>query len=266
MPSNRITISIRGAQSADGAVHLEDFLGELDAARLALIEFDKQSSKTRKRTLWFKIVKLSYASPATVVLEAAPLKGAAGNAAGVISTYMAGIKAVSGGRIPDEMSQDVVQALRRIGKQASRRIAEVEYSSNGEAVSVTRGLDAVIETALGPDEVVHGSIAGMLEMINIHNDLNRFTVYPPAGPTKVECKFAPAQMTEAIQGVGRHVRVIGRLRYKARDKFPYAVDVDGIEVYPRDEELPSFADLRGAAPGITGELSVEEFLDRMRRD
>ncbi|MCX6841288.1 MAG: hypothetical protein NTX53_03250 [candidate division WOR-3 bacterium] len=266
MASNRISISITAAASAGDAVQLEDFLGELDAAKHALIELDKQKSGTGKRTLTYNIVKLSYASPATVVLEAVPLRYRKGNPAAVVGSYISGMKAIKAGHIPEELGQDVVLALRRIGKQASRRIGEVVYSSNGESVQVTKGLDAMIEAILGPDEVVQGSMTGMLEMINIHNDANRFTIYPPAGPSRVDCRFRAAQTAKAIQGVGHNVCVKGQLRYKARDRFPYAVDVEDVEIYPPDNELPTLSDLRGAAPDITGNLTVEEFIERLRGD
>lgn len=117
---------------------------------------------------------------------------------------------------------------------------------------------------LGPDEVTQGSISGMLELINIHASANTFRIYPIVGPKKVDCHFNKDKLDKAISGINHYVDVSGSLRRKSKDKFPYAMDVIEIEIYPDERELPSIFDLRGIAPNATGDIKSEDFVRRIR--
>ena len=105
----------------------------------------------------------------------------------------------------------------------------------------------------------------MLEQINIHDGANVFSIYPEIGPSRVQCHFGPSLFDKAISAVGERVSVSGTFKYKPEENFPYAVDVDDIDIYPREDELPTFDDLRGIAPDATGDILSEDFI-AVRRD
>jgi len=111
---------------------------------------------------------------------------------------------------------------------------------------------------------VHGSVAGTLEVINIHARENTFRIYPIVGAKKVDCHFRSEQLNNAIAGINRYVNVTGCLRYKRRDKFPYAINDAEVEVYPDEQELPSIFDLKGVAPDAAGSLKSEDFVKKLR--
>ncbi len=73
-------------------------------------------------------------------------------------------------------------------------------------------------------------------------------------------------MNNAIAGINHYVNVKGALRYKRRDKFPYAVNDAEIEVYPDEQKLPSIFDLKGIAPDATGDLKSEDFVRKLRHE
>jgi hypothetical protein len=99
--------------------------------------------------------------------------------------------------------------------------------------------------------------------VNLHNT-HRFYIYPPVGPKQIECDFAPELRGRVKEGLDSYVRVFGKLRYKWLSPFPYAVNVTELEVYPPEDELPTIMNLKGIVPGLTGGLSSEEFVEKIR--
>lgn len=116
---------------------------------------------------------------------------------------------------------------------------------------------------IGPDEIVEGSLTGMLEWLNIHNNNNTFHIYPITGPTKVNCHFTKEWRDTVINGIDKNVTVYGELRYKKRENFPYAVNVRHIEIHPDDSELPTLGSLRGMMVNQTG-LGAADFIRSLR--
>lgn len=92
----------------------------------------------------------------------------------------------------------------------------------------------------------------------------RFRIEPSVGET-AQCVFPAGKEREFRSALGRKVRATGELTYPAGSDFPRSIKVETVEILPEDDELPSLSDLRGIAPGITGDLSSEEFV-RMLRD
>jgi hypothetical protein len=101
-----------------------------------------------------------------------------------------------------------------------------------------------VEKIIGPDQVVEGSITGVLLAINLHNT-TRFEIYPAVGPAKVSCSFPPELRKRVIDGIDHNVRVVGRLRYKHWAPFPHAITAEDIDVYPPADTLPTLESLYG---------------------
>jgi hypothetical protein len=149
-------------------------------------------------------------------------------------------------------------------KEISASFFLVSIATNSDKVEVEQSLESEIDTIVGPDEIVQGSVAGTLELINIHARVNTFRIYPIIGASKVDCHFRSDQLNNAIAGINHYVNVTGALRYKRRDKFPYAINDAEVEVYPEEQELPSIFDLKGVAPDATGSLKSEDFVRKLR--
>jgi len=114
------------------------------------------------------------------------------------------------------------------------------------------------------EEEVRGSISGRVEYINFHGRSHVFNIYPSVGPTKIKCTFPKRLRGTAIDAVNKYVTVLGKIKYKARTQFPLEIDVDEIKIRKHNKIFPKLADLKGIEPDMTGDLSAEDFVRKMR--
>jgi hypothetical protein len=125
-------------------------------------------------------------------------------------------------------------------------------------------LKASIDKILGTDITSAGSLTGFLEAVNVHKE-NKFFIYPPVGPKKVECVFKHDELFEKVrEGIEKYVNVVGTLFYKSKGLHPYKIRVEKIEIYPPENKLPSLMSLRGIAPGLTGGKDSVAFVREQR--
>jgi hypothetical protein len=54
------------------------------------------------------------------------------------------------------------------------------------------------------------------------------------------------------------------LQFKSWDKHPYAIDAQSIDVHAPDSELPTFNDLKGIAPDLTGDVRSSDWVRKIR--
>lgn len=277
MSYRRITIQIKGDPSDNDKLRLQDFISQLEAIRNGLIHLESEVADTGTSPIRYQVVDLTHQSPATVVLDLIPPRKGRDITAFVADNFIERIKHIQNGAIPENVASDMLDPYRRIGprfqkprkaqkKPFERYLTLVSIATESDKVDITESLEPEIEKLVGPDEIEYGSIAGDLELINIHANVNTFRIYPVIGAKKVDCHFRKTDLQKAIAGIGRYVEVQGELRYKRRDKFPYAVNATTIEIFPEEKDLPSILDLKGIAPKATDDMTSEEFVRRLRND
>jgi hypothetical protein len=264
MEQNSFKIQITGAFEDNEHVRLTDFIEQLNAIKETLNELDKKLSKTSTTTVDYKIVDLSHSSPSSVVLEAIPLDPNNNNTVQIIDRFFEGIEKINSGTAPEDFDSNMLERFGKIGKSYKRRINRVMFFRNSTSVQIGETFEAKIKQIVGEDKLYDGSVEGTLEMINLHRGVNKFNIYPIIGVQKITCHFPNKLLKDAISSVGRYINVTGKLIYKERDKFPYKIDVQSIEIYPEENELPNIFDLRGIAPDMIGNISSEEFVRRGR--
>ena len=110
------------------------------------------------------------------------------------------------------------------------------------------------------------SVRGMLESLNVHNDINKFYIYPSIGSNRIECKFDENMFDKIKQGLKHYVNVKGKVFYKSISKYPYKIVADAIDIYPPENELSKLSELRGIEPGLTGDMTTEEFIRSIREE
>ncbi len=265
MAFKRITIQLKGDPSDDEHLRLSDFISQLEAIRGALNRVEEHITDSDKRSVYYRVVDLRHTSPATIVLDAVPTDDSKDDLTSlVVDKFVGGIKLIKQGISPPGFTYDVLESFKKIAEPLRKRVSELSITTDGEAVEVTKEIEADIEKIVGPDEITRGSVSGTLEYFNVHAGANLFRIYPVIGPKKVECHFPTDLLSKALAGVTKYVNVEGELRYKRNEPFAYAITVRDIEIFPDDEQLPSILDLRGIAPHATGNLTSEEFVRSIR--
>ncbi len=257
-----ITLTMQGLRDDDDYVRLPVFVSQLQTLTRILGKIDRRVSVSRANH--FRVVDLSQESPAAVVLEVCRDNKTIDTRGSLVSEFNRTAVGVSQGE-PEILDRPLLQDFRNLALPVGEKISAASIKADGVVVDLTEEFAKIIELSLAGEEWASGSIEGVLEQINIHDGANVFSIYPEIGPSKVQCRFGSSLVDKAIAAVGERVAVSGMFKYKPEDNFPYTVDVDDIDIYPREDELPTFDDLRGIAPDATGDELSEDFI-AVRRD
>lgn len=266
MPSRRISLSMEGPPSEDGHVRVDAFLREIQATISALGELDRQLSGHGRGTTYYRIVDLRHSSPATVVLEACPTGRGDDYSNEIMPRFFSSVRAVTENTEPERVGVPFLEDIKQMVFPIGRGLSSLSLSMNGARIVLGEDIGRRIDALLAPEEFYPGWLRGMLEYINIHEGKNVFRIYPDIGAVRVTCTFPQELANAAVSAIGRFVEVRGTVASKALARYPHAIAATEIEVMPTEDELPTLADLGGMAPDITGGLSSEEFVERVRNE
>jgi hypothetical protein len=264
MQTETLKLRLRGSAHDDEHVRLNAFIVQLSALLTALNRTECMVSGGEGTTLHYRVTDLSHHSPATVTVDAVGPEHSNELPSKVINTLFGGLKMLMDhGEAPPEFDRSTLEAYRGLAAPLQRQISSLTIIVGGAECEISPRLSRSIDKVLGPDVLAKGSLKGELESINIHNTQS-FAIYPLLGPKKVTCQFSEELFRNVQSALGQHVIAHGTLKYKARDPFPYAMEVSDLEIPPPTSELPSFWDLYGAAPDATGNMDSVSFVRRLR--
>lgn len=263
MKEDRITLVIEGLPEDAGRVRFNTFVSQVQRLSGALAKLDRDAAPGKQHT-YFEIVELSYASPIRVSLEPQPVAKHPYMGAVVLESLRQLTSALENGHDLSQVDAELLEDIRGLAKPVGKSVKSVALVFDGKTLDLTPGVAAKVETALAVDEECDGALDGMLEQINVHLGANTFHIYPAIGPRKVSCTFPAALYEDAVAGVGKRVEVSGVLRYRANTPFPHQIVVRGIDIFPPEDQLPDWEDLRGRAPNATGGLTSEAFVRELR--
>lgn len=259
----RFRLIINGLPKDDGKIKFSDFLGRLQNWISALRKIDREVSNGINANN-FIITALSYTSPALVEVEPYQQDKELDTRIALSERFEHYIKNIQQETIPPDINYDVLEDIQQIVKPVGKTIESVSLGTNGNDYELSKKTLKFIEYNLAGIDQCVGTIEGDLDQINIHRGINIFYIYPIIGPHKVKCHF-PTNLTEdAKAAIGCQVSVSGTLKYRSKADFPHEIDVNEMEIFPKEDELPTLEDFRGLAPAITGKLSSEEFIRRQR--
>ena len=248
MAARIITIQIQGAPEDDYHVRLSDLLKKLESLRTALRQTEGLVTGDDSSIVEYRVVNLSHNSPATLVLEAVPIDPRMHRsiATTTVNKFISNLNQIlSKGKVSNKVDSHTLESYRNLAS-SEQRITEFKITSNKQSIEIDNLFKEKVTEIIGEDETELGSVSGQLEWLNLHNN-NTFHIYPTVGAKKINCSFRAALKAQVISAIDQHVRVFGELRYKKRDKFPYAMNVSDLEILPSDSELPTLASLKGIA-------------------
>lgn len=261
MAKDNITLQMEGRIENDKHVLLPAFVEKLDSLKNILNQIDL--SLFGKKISDFRVVDLSHSSPARVVIQAVSNEEGI-DSSETVNKVVDYINSITNGDIPDNVDYSLLAQFKELGKGIGNKFTDLSLESGGKVAYIGKRFISEVDLALSVEDYCEGSVEGFLEAINLHDGNNTFNIYPIVGASKVHCHFPPTLYNDAINGVARKVLVSGLLKYRRKEIFPSSIEVITIEIYPIEEDLPSFDSLFGMAPKATGDLSSEAFVRKLR--
>lgn len=262
-----ITVELSDSFSPADDLRLDDFLEQMRTLKAALRETERLVSGTREASLYFRIKHIQKNSPPVITLEAVSdtldERSRPTYANRVVRQLTANLRIISNkGKLPGRMDYLALESYRVLTATAEKHRLNVRISAGNNSVLINSKLRETIDRIAGKDEYSVGSVSGKIEAINLHNRTRKFYIFPIIGPSRVLGTFKSRDRAKFASAVDKYVTVFGILRYKQWDRFPYAIKAELIEIH--DPAIGTLDGLRGLNVRATGDLTSQEFVDRLR--
>lgn len=261
MAGAEITISVEG-KTPDPLV--DPFLDAVGHSLDILRDLDAGIAMRQKPTLRWAIAHLHVDSPAVMTLRALPPTTGKDVSQDVVDRYVDGLEQLERGeQLPAYFSEDGLNAAKRLADLTGGDERAVVVRTPLRSVQVSQRISVNVDRMIKKSYVSDGSVEGTLEMVTLHENAY-FRVYDAIQGWGVPCHFQQEDIDEVRGALGRRVSITGRLRSDHLGK-PESLHVSGIRVLGA-EPLPTANEIRGIARGMTGGLTSEEYLERVRSD
>lgn len=251
-----------------GEVSLTSFVGILNRARYILGGLDSAISERPQGALEWYVTDLATGS-AVAVIESRPKVPEADERLGTMvgANFVSGLNSIEqNAELPPYFSDIDLGRVRQISsflRQTGSEALSAEHMNGSVATAtVTEQAGVNVGKILEPTFSGLGSVAGKLEVISVHGP-PRFNVYDAVTKRAVRCRFAVERLDEVAAALGRRVVVTGVVHRNAKGD-PVKVDRPELRVLPEGVELPTARDLIGLVPDLTGDLSSEEYVRKLR--
>ncbi|MHB1533164.1 MAG: hypothetical protein ACYC1D_00850 [Acidimicrobiales bacterium] len=172
--------------------------------------------------------------------------------------------------LPPYFSTAVVKELVEIGKRGrGKGLSGVSFRVPPSGAGAERA-EQITETVIahaqasieGTDRAI-GSVAGILDVINLRRGAHQVSLYDDDTRRAVRCRF-PDELFAAIRdALGKHVRALGELT-RNRSGQVLGVDIERIEVLEETPAVPTVDELAGIAEWYTGDQSTDDYLRSVR--
>jgi len=265
---DEITIHLEGLPQDAGDVRLPVLIEKLNDLRRALNASDLAVTNQRKPTTYYRVVNLSHKSPAAITVAACPLDTDSDYGGKVFEYLLNGVSFIRGNRsIPKDATDPFITSIVGLLDGLKTKYSRIwlEFPDH-KIASIDQELSDAIDEVLGRAYVGKGSIKGAVERFNSHNEPLYFYIYPPIGTRSVKCVFSRDLLDKAVNAVNKNVTVLGTLKYRPNQLFPYECFVDDIQTHQPDNELPTLSELFNIAPDATGNLGTVDFIRKVRSE
>ncbi len=258
MSTEQIKIILDGLPEDDGDVLLAELVTALSKLRAALAHTNQHLTGKNRAVL--HVSHLSHNSPAAATIENR------NDTVGLINTFGKALDCIGEGKAASLIGYSALEDISEITKRVQLgRVGSISINgTDHNVVSLDADFSARLQQDLIPMEACTGTIEGILEALNIHAGANRFTIFPVSAEQGITCIIPAKLHDKTLAAVRCKVAVTGELKYRPDSMLPFEVLVDDIQAFQPDKKLPSFNDLRGIAPDMTGDKSTEEYLAELR--
>lgn len=168
--------------------------------------------------------------------------------------------------IPRLFSEPVVSHVDQLGHQIGRRgITGVTMTSvNGQRSSgaaVTEAVRQNARRAVEPVSAAWSSVVGVLDVISARREKRRIGLLTSEGRAVV-CNVQQLPNDLVFEAFEKKVVAAGILRRNGRGQA-VSLDAESLEILPTEQRVTA-RDLLGAAPDVTGPLTINEFMAVIR--
>ncbi|WP_291343711.1 hypothetical protein [Acidiphilium sp. 20-67-58] len=281
-----IKITVRGTEiDGEDAPTVEDLLAQIQDFVAILCGVEESISTGGKREIIWRVTDASKNSPLSFEITPFPREHAMNidrRAAQVIMSTTRGVKEIAKtGERPAHFSDNLVSRIERIFDRVTNGLADTSIDVSGYdqslTVDITRSFAAnasrAILSARPQGAVPHreiGSVEGTITRVEL-DGYGRPVVWLRArlDGQVVKCvahrgaldRIGHYEIMEVLKGM--RVSVHGLISYKDYEEFG-GVEVEGVHVFPPDEELPDHQNI--VDPGFTKGLEASEYLEAIRND
>jgi hypothetical protein len=158
-----------------------------------------------------------------------------------------GIKAIAQrSRRPAYFSDTALQKLHELGSivgLGDKGVEHVRIRIGHKCNELSPASVAYIDELLGTATSSYGTIEGNLLAVNVKGRL-KFSVYETFTGKPVTCFFGDELFKDVIAAIRKRVSAYGMIRYRKNGE-PASIDIEQLNVFPCEDELPSFADVIG---------------------
>lgn len=263
MGGSRLEVHVEGRV---GAIPARAFLEVLRTSLDVLEELDRAERGPRGKAGRWLIAELRNESATAVLRRDVEPDNQ------IASRLVAGIGQLHrSDKLPSFFSPRIATDLAKIGSYARRDgVTGVQFrvSDGGTSPLEERVNEAVVTNALASVEGVEhavGSVAGLLDVINLRRGAHKVSLYDDESRRAVKCRFPDGMFTTVKDALGHRVRALGELTRNRRGQV-LSVQIEQIEVLADLRSAPSVDDLAGLAPWYTGDVSSDEFIRSMRHE
>lgn len=246
-----------------GDIGLKAFIVAVQNWLNMLMEVDAAISRESKGTLEWVIADVSVGSLQMSLASRSRIEGK-NFGPEVAQIAVAGLGQIErDGTTPPYVShQGLSYAKSMLKTIGSNGISGIEVAYQSDVEHLTAQASVNVDLLLPTTHTSLGSIEGRIEAISIHGD-TKFVVYQDGTNKAVTCKFPREWLDRVKAALGGRVSVAGVVHWNRRNE-PVRVDGEDLREMKSREELPSIVQLAGSIPDLTGTLSTEEYLRRIR--
>jgi hypothetical protein len=206
-------------------------------------------------------------SPVVMTLRADPAEDAKENAGEkVIAIATAGLKEIQSHsplqELPPYFTMPVLEAVRTLVRPVDDDVAGITVITPEETVPLTGQATVNVERFLRPVFQHYGTVEGVLEMVSVAGRGPRINVKDRLSGRAISCIVPRERLSDVLQVFGLRVSVYGRVRTNELGDV-LRIDMEEIEAFPTDDELPSVDQVAGAFD-LTGGKTIEEHLKSLR--
>lgn len=267
---NKIILTVDGAEKNQHRLDFSTFVEKIKRFGELLKCTAQVAAKETGEQVEFDVGKITRLNP--VRMETVPVARKELAATVAVSLFAKNMDLVDQG-ITEGVAHSVLLAMKDVAnynkKDFSRTVIQViasDYTKHDHAYTLDDQWVKVLTRACDGRACI-STVDGKLDQINIHSNPYTCKVYPRLlKSSPITCKF-DGDLLQKVRGLlGTFVSVRGECLYRAGKAYPHEMKLRKIEKLPSGDDAPTWQDIYGIAPNITGGLSSEEFIRRQRNE